>query len=383
MKAMLKKMDKVLFILMIIYTILGLVMIFSASSITAVLYQGVAEYYYFQKQVFIIVGSWILGFIILLYPTTRYKFWGPAGMLIVIGALLLLLPYGVIINSARRWYDLGFFNLQPSEFAQSVVIVYLAVYFEKLIKRRDFSLNNIVMPFIFVLGAAGLTALQPDLGTACIIAGIAFFIFMALPINNRETKMLKLAGIGGVIIAAILLLAGTKILNAEQLSRLNYKAPCTRYTDKSGYQVCNGFIAIANGGLFGTGLGNSKQKYLYLPEAHTDFIFPIIVEELGAIVGILIIIGYLVILYRILTIARNAGNLRGSIIAYGTFIYLLLHLLVNFLGILALIPLSGSPLPFLSYGGSVYVNLIFLMFLTQRVQMEAVDARKARALASV
>lgn len=382
MKVMFRKMDKVLFFLMLGFTIFGLVMIFSASSITAVLYQGVPEYYYFQKQVFIIVAAWIFGLFVLFMPTNRYRFWGPVGMLGILAALFFLIPYGSIINSTRRWYDLGFFLFQPSEFAQSIVIVYLAVYFDKIVRQKKCTLNNIIMPFIFVLGAAGLTAMQPDLGTAIIIAGIAFFIFMALPINFKEMRLLKMLGIGGVVIAASALLFGGSLLNAEQASRLNFKAPCTRYTDKTGYQVCNGFIAIANGGLFGAGLGNSKQKYLYLPEAHTDFIFPIIVEELGVLIGVLVIILYLVMLYRLLKIARNAANLRGSIMAYGTFAYLLIHLIVNFMGILALIPLTGLPVPFLSYGGSIYINVIFLMFLSQRVQVEAVDARKAKILAS-
>ena len=193
---------------------------------------------------------------------------------------------------------------------------------------------------------------------------------MALPINTKEMKRMKLVGIGTAILVFIFIIFGGSFLNAEQTSRLTYKSPCTRYTEKTGYQVCNGFIAISNGGLFGVGLGNSTQKYLYLPEAHTDFIFPIIVEELGAIVGVLIILGFLVILFRLLKIAREASSIRGSIIAYGTFCYILLHLIINFMGILALIPLTGVPVPFLSYGGSFYINLMFLLFLNQRVVLE-------------
>ena len=127
--------------------------------------------------------------------------------------------------------------------------------------------------------------------------------------------------------------------------------------------MCNGFIAIKNGGLFGLGFGNSTQKYLYLPEAHTDFIFPIICEELGSIVGAIIINGYGIMLWRILFIAKHANNVRNSIIAYGTFIYLALHILVNLLGVLALIPLTGVPLPLLSYGGSFTLNALILLFL--------------------
>lgn len=371
MRDLLKKMDKPLFLIMTIYTILGLVMIFSASSITAVLYNHVEESYFFKKQLIFVIASWIMGFgFILKMPTSKYKKLGPLGMILITGALFLLIPYGSITNSARSWYDLGFFSFQPSEFTKSIMIVFLAVYFERIIEEKDYRVQKIIFPFIIVLIACGLIAYQPDLGTAVIVAGVAGLIFLALPINTKEMKQMKYGGIITAIVLFLFVIVGGRTLNAEQASRLTYKSPCTRYTQKTGYQVCNGFIAISNGGLFGTGLGNSTQKYLYLPEAHTDFIFPIICEELGAIVGTIIILGFLYLLYRLLKIARESSTIRGSIIAYGTFAYILLHLLINFMGILALIPLTGVPVPFLSYGGSFYINLLFLLFLNQRVVIE-------------
>ena len=369
MKAKLKKIDKMLFFLMIVFTIFGLIMIFSASSITAVLYNGVSERHYFMKHLYAITASWIFGFFVLVYPTHKYKFWGPVGIIFIILALIGLFPYGTITNSARSWYDLGFFSFQPSEFAKSVIIVFLAVSLDKISRSEDYSINKIIMPFVFVLIICGLTIFQPDLGTACIIGGIAFLIFLSLPFNTKKVRGLKMTGIVTVIASFTILVFGGH-LTAEQNSRLTYQKPCTRYTEKTGYQVCNGFIAISNGGLTGAGLGNSTQKYLYLPEAYTDFIFPVIIEEWGAIGGIIILILFIVLLYRILKIAKNAPNLRGSIIAYGTFAFILLHLLVNFLGIMAFIPLTGVPVPFLSYGGSFYINISFMLFLTQRVQIE-------------
>ena len=369
MKAKLKKIDKMLFFLMIVFTIFGLIMIFSASSITAVLYNGVSERHYFMKHLYAIIASWIFGFFVLVYPTHKYKFWGPVGIIFIILALIGLFPYGTITNSARSWYDLGFFSFQPSEFAKSVIIVFLAVSLDKISRSEDYSINKIIMPFVFVLIICGLTIFQPDLGTACIIGGIAFLIFLSLPFNTKKVRGLKMTGIVTVIASFTILVFGGH-LTAEQNSRLTYQKPCTRYTEKTGYQVCNGFIAISNGGLTGAGLGNSTQKYLYLPEAYTDFIFPVIIEEWGAIGGIIILILFIVLLYRILKIAKNSPNLRGSIIAYGTFAFILLHLLVNFLGIMAFIPLTGVPVPFLSYGGSFYINISFMLFLTQRVQIE-------------
>lgn len=380
MKSNFKKMDKTLFFLMLAFTILGLVMIFSASSITAVLYNGVEGSYYFKKHIYIIIASWLFGFIILGQPLKKYKFLGPLGLLGIILLLAGLKPYGTITNSAKSWYDLGFFSLQPSEFAKSIVIVYLAIALEKINIKKDYSLNKIITPFAFVLVILILTVIQPDLGTAAVIGGIAYFIFMALPFRDEKIKKLKIFGTISMIFIAGLIILGGSALNAEQTSRLVYKAPCTRYLEKTGYQVCNGFIAISNGGLFGLGLGNSTQKYLYLPEAYTDFVFPIILEELGALAGIIIIILFGVLLYRILKIAKHASSLAGSIMAYGTFIFILLHLLINFLGVLAIIPLTGIPVPFLSYGGSFYINIIFVLFLTQRVHIETLDAKKAKIL---
>lgn len=380
MKSTFKKMDKTLFFLMIAFTILGLVMIFSASSITAVLYNGLEESYYFKKHIYIIIVSWIFGLIILKQPIKKYKLLGPVGILIIMFLLAGLIPYGTITNSARSWYDLGFFSLQPSEFAKSIIIVYLAVALEKIYQKKDFTINKLITPFVFVLIILIFTAIQPDLGTAAVIGGIAFFIFMSLPFNDPKVKKLKIFGIISVIIVSLFILFGDRVLNAEQSSRLTFKEPCTRYTDKTGYQVCNGFIAINNGGLFGTGLGNSTQKYLYLPEAYTDFVFPIIVEELGAMLSIFIILAFIVLLYRILKIVKHANTLSGSIMAYGSFIFILLHLLINLLGILAIIPLTGIPVPFLSYGGSFYINIIFVLFLTQRVHIETYEAKKAKIL---
>lgn len=390
MKNLFKKMDKTLFVFMAVYTILGLVMIFSASSISAVLYNKLKESYFFTKQLEFAIAIWLVGLIFIIrFPTSKYQKLGPLIMLGILIALAGLYPYGSITNSAKSWYDLKFFSIQPSEFAKTAIILYLAVYYEKIIKRKDYDNMKIIFPMILVLIATALVVFQPDLGTAIIIAGIAAFIFLALPIENKQMKTMKLTCIIGIIAAAIFVVFGgnilknSNLLTSEQKDRLTYRAPCTRYTDKTGYQVCNGFIAINNGGLFGVGLGNSTQKYLYLPEAYTDFIFPIVIEELGALVGILIIIGYLIILYRLLKIARNAINMRGSIIAYGTFAYILLHLLVNFMGILALIPLTGVPVPFLSYGGSFYINLMFLLFTCERVAIETKNNKTKELLRSI
>ena len=157
----------------------------------------------------------------------------------------------------------------------------------------------------------------------------------------------------------------------SRLNRLIYKEPCTRYLSNSGYQVCNGYIAINNGGLLGKGLGNSTQKYLYLPEAYTDFIFAIVVEELGLIGGIGILILLFIILWRIFIIGKSAKNDASKLMCYGIFWYLLLHIIINLGGVMGLIPLTGVPLPFLSYGGSFTMCLVASLTIVQRISIES------------
>ena len=166
-----------------------------------------------------------------------------------------------------------------------------------------------------------------------------------------------------------MLSSGKQLILERQLERLNFTRPCDRLLD-TGNQVCNGYIAINNGGLTGKGLGNSTQKYLYLPEPYTDFIFTITVEELGSAIGVLIIILYMVVLYRILAIGRKSYTNRGSTICYGVAVYIFCHIAVNLMGIFGLIPMTGVPLPFMSYGGSFTICLIAALTAVQRVSVE-------------
>jgi len=378
-------MDIWLLILMLIFSIIGLIMIFSASSVSTVLRYNVPQYHFFLRQAIFLIGSFIIGFLVVIrFPTSKYKYLTPLATIGIIVALIGLLVYGKLTNNVRSWYDLGFFALQPSEFAKSIIIVFLAVSYSRLEKIKNIKIETYLIPAAIGGVIAILIALQPDFGTFAILSGIIIFVFISIPfVRKNFSKILKICAIIGVIGVAFLMFSGKELLNSRQLQRFEYKEPCNRYTEDTGYQVCNGFIAIHNGGLFGVGLGNSSQKYLYLPESHTDFIFPIIVEELGAIVGVILIIGYIIMLYRIFRIAKQAENLRLSILAYGVFLYLLFHILINLLGILALIPLTGVPLPFLSYGGSFTVNIVIMLFVVQRVNIENKTIKTKREMAGL
>ena len=371
MKKLYNKLDKKFLLIVLIFTIFGLVMVFSASSISAVLYNKVESTYFFKRQAFITIAMWLIGlFFIIRIPTSKYKYLAKAYFYIFLIILALIFPYGSITNSAKSWFKIGPITIQPSEFLKTALILYFGVFYEKIILKKEFNSNKIYVPIVFGVIGVGLVAIQPDLGTAIIIAGILGLLIIFMPIKSKGYNLLKKSGVVLCFLLVLFVVLSGNLLTKEQMDRLNFKNPCTRYTEKTGYQVCNWFIAISNGELFGKGLGNSTQKYLYLPEVHTDFIFPIIVEEIGVLGATVVLLMYILLLFRLLKISKEASTIRGSIIAYGTFCYITIHLAINLLGILALIPLTGVPVPFLSYGGSFLMNVLLLMFVNERIAIE-------------
>ena len=370
MKKIISKLDKSLLIVTIIFFIFGLIMILSASSMESYMRYNYSPYHYFFRQ-FIFLGVGLIAFLfMIIFPTKNYKKLDKVLLGIIILSLVGLIFYGHVANQAVSWYKIGPFAIQPSEFAKIVIIIYLAVYYSKNKDKLD-NQWNIIKPMIFIIIIAVLVALQPDMGTATIIGLMALFMFYAAPMDKKNRKIFNKIFIGGIILVIlVLVVAGGKFLQSYQLDRFNYFNPCDRYQEKTGYQLCNSFIAFKNGGINGQGLGGSTQKYLYLPESYTDFIFPIVVEEWGLIVGIAIILIYMFVLFRIIQIARKANNLRNSLLCYGVFIYILLHIMINLLGVMGVIPLTGVPLPFLSYGGSYTICLMIALGLVQRVSIE-------------
>lgn len=385
MKKLLAKMDLPLLFLMIIFSAFGLVMIFSASSITAVLrYQDSASVF-FKKQLITYIGMFIIGFVVILkVPTKDYYKFSRALLYALIISLIYVLIEGNIINGSKSWLSFGSYNFQPTEIAKAVMIFFMATEYNRINNGKTHGKYDALIPIGVSIIIAALIYIQGDLGGAVIIILIAALIFIAVPIKKSiKNNIYKICGIGLILIVPLVLLNSNKIFSSMQASRFNFLKPCSRYQEDTGYQVCNGYIAIHNGGLFGVGLGDSTQKYLYLPESHTDFIFPIICEELGMIVGILVILCYIWLLYRILLISKNATNLRNSILAYGTFAFILVHILINLLGVLGLIPLTGVPLPFLSYGGSHALSIFTMLFIVQRVAIESKEEKKLNKIKKV
>ena len=370
------KLDKPLLIVMLVLMLFGLIMVLSASSMASYMRYHKNIYDYFIKQGIFMLGGLVAFLIAVYFPTKLFKKISPFLMGVLILALLGLFVYGDARKGTQGWYDLGFITIQPSEIGKIVIILYLANYYQ----RHKDDLDNqwtLLKPILVVLIVFICIVMQPDLGTASVLFGITVLIFYALPLKKETRRPINRIFLGVILLAVLsLVLTGGSFLRDYQLDRFNFLNPCERYEDKTGYQLCNSLIAFKNGGLTGKGIGESTQKYLYLPEAHTDFIFPIIVEEWGLIVGIVIILMYLFILYRTLSIAKKANNLGNAIIAYGVFSYLLFHIAINLIGVMGIGPLTGVPLPFLSYGGSYTLTLLFSMGLVQRVHYETYKKEK-------
>lgn len=373
------KMDKTLLLLSIFMFVFGLFMIFDASSMRSFLEYGTNTKYFF-KQLIILIASAIMSIMIMKIPLKRYNKLIHIISFVLIFMMCILLITGDKTNGTKSWFYIGKFGVQPSEFAKVIILLFTAVYYNINAKRLDNLMVALIPP---CLGAifTGLTFLQPDGGTGLIIFLITVFLFFISPVPKKIKVNASFVGLGLLVtMLFIMVVTGKSPLNDMQKQRFNYSKPCTRYQEDTGYQVCNGYIAINNGKIFSIEPGNSKQKYLYLPEAHTDFIFPIIVEEMGLVTGILVILIYGVMIFRILVIAQKSYNIENSLICYGTAAYIFFHVVINLTGVLGMLPLTGVPLPFLSYGGSFALSLAVAFSLVQRVSIENYNFEKKKVL---
>jgi cell division protein FtsW len=370
----LKDTDKILLFASIIMFVFGLLNIATASSSEAVVRYNSTLFYYFNRQFLILLGSTIPFLYILITDTKKYKGYALIAYIAVSVLLLYLTFAGVFHKGAKAWINIFGVGLQPSELSKPVIIVCLAVIFEtfrKTLINKEINKTNIFGIIAFVgFAIPFLVFLHKDLGTAMIISFISFAMLLASPIlRTDKLKFITAMGVTLILSGLVIFATNGALFTSAQLQRFNFFDPCSRY-ETSGYQTCNGFIAMNDGGLFGLGMGKSKQKYSYIPEPHTDSIFAIISEEQGFIRTTLVFVGYYIILKRIFNIASKSNTIRGRYIAYGVGIYIFAHIMLNLGGLFAIIPLTGVPLPFLSYGGTFALSLSLALALVQRVHIE-------------
>lgn len=337
-----KKIDLALLLPVLVLSLFGLLMIYNASSFVAFKDFG-NKYHYIKDQIFwFALGLSSLTFFYLLDYKKLYNLAIPA-LVLTIGLLFLVFVPGLGIEAlgAKRWIDLQFFTVQPSEFAKFALAIYLAAWFSRPEKGRF--LSFILLLFLVF----GLIIAQPDFGTATIILAEALSIYFL-----SGASMMQFLFIVPIVALISFIVIKIEPYRAQRLATFLNLADSP---DKYSYHVKQILIALGSGGLTGVGLGNSLQKYAYLPESTTDSIFAIAAEEVGFIGAAIVITLFVFIIYRGFYIASKARDNFGKLLAGGIATYLGTQTLVNLGSQTALIPITGVPLPFISYGGSALI----------------------------
>ncbi len=328
-----------LFSIPIIFSVVGLIFVFEASSIRALSESG-DSFYYLKLQVqWIAIGTIIMSIASFLYYKRLSLIAFPFMALVIVLLILVLIPsFGQQIGGARRWIDLGFFSLQPTEFAKIATIIYLATWFSSGERRR-------FLPFLSLLGFLMLLIfLQPDMGTAIII--FSLFMIMYYLAGKQLFYLLLLLPVSAI--GAVLLIFAAPY----RLRRL------TSFLDPSedpmgvGYHINQILISLSQGGVFGRGFGASRQKYMFLPEAHTDSIFAIYGEEMGFVGSVILIFFYIFLLWKLYQVYGHTTDKFGKLLIGGIFGFFGMQAVTNLGAMVGLLPLTGVPLPFISYGGS-------------------------------
>lgn len=361
MKRVWKSMDYSLLLPLVILCVLGVIMVYSSSSIVAISskYNWPADHFFKKQLVALAIGTVIL----VIVAVIPYKFWREKIVLTAmglgsLGLLAAAFLFGKVINGAKGWI----LGIQPAEFVKIAVIITLASFFAKKQERQTPFFQGIIPPIFVVGGSMVLILLQNDLGTDILIGGTVLIMFFCSGVNvNLWIKRFLLTSV--VWIPALYFIGNYK-LSLYQKARFSVFLDPFSDPQKDGFQLINSFIGIASGGLGGRGLGNSIQKYGYLPEPQTDFIMAIISEELGFIGVAIILICLLLIIIRSFRVAQKCKDPFGSLIAIGIASLIGIQTFVNVGGMSGLIPLTGVPLPFISYGGSsLLANLIAMGIL--------------------
>lgn len=350
--------DKSLIAATFVLMILGLVLLFSASSVVSYARFG-NTYHYFLNQLVAVALGLVAFFIV---SRIDYRVWRKYAFLFLIFSIVLLILVFIpgirsTYGTARSWINIFGHSFQPAELVKLSFLIYLATWLEA--KKGDLgSFANGIFPFLFILGIiSGLMILQPDLGTLFIIAFTSMIVFF---VGGGKVRHIFLV----ILLAGLLLFLMLSIKSSYQSDRFKcLKDPSYSAQDKC-YQINQSLIAVGSGGWFGRGLGQSRQKFMYLPEVWGDSIFSIAAEEIGFIFSSLLLLLFLFIFYRGLLIARGAPDLYGQTLATGIIVWLAVQTFLNIGGMINLIPMTGVPLPFISSGGSaILVTLIAMGIL--------------------
>ncbi|HAL50569.1 MAG: Stage V sporulation protein E [Candidatus Uhrbacteria bacterium GW2011_GWD2_41_121] len=347
------KIDHIFLLLILGLTIFGLLILASASGPVAYTDKFGDSFYFVKHQVLSgVLPGFVLMFLASIFPYQMYK--KVAFPLLILSIALLILVFIPGIGTdfgtfANSWVQIGGLSFQPAEIVKLTFLIYLCAWMAQRAgggKIQDFSEG--LMPFLFIIGSiAGLILLQPDLGTLSIIGAVALIIYF---VAGGSIKHLLAIGVGCV--AAFFLLIQMSPYRAERL--MTFLHP-ELDPQGIGYQINQALLAIGSGGWFGRGYGHSLQKYQYLPEVIGDSIFAVMAEELGFFFSMLFLIAFVIMILRGLELARNAPDKFGSYLIIGIVSWFGVQAFVNIGAMVGILPITGVPLPFLSYGGTALV----------------------------
>jgi len=335
--------DITLFIVTVVLVSFGILMVYSASSVKAAVQMG-DSFYYLKRQL-----TWaVLGFASMLFVMqVDYWHWRKLAKPLLIAtmvSLVLVLLLADPVSGSRRWLGVGALSFQPSEAIKLAMVLYLAHYLASK-RHRIHDFKEGMLPIVVLLGAVfGLIMLQPDLGTAVALAGTSVVLLFVAGAKKRH--LAALGAVGTPLLAYLIM--------AEEYRRRRFFAFIWPEEDPlgAGYQIIQSLYALGSGQIFGLGLGESRQKLFYLPEQHTDFIFAVIGEEFGFIGTLTVVLLYAIFAWRGYRIAITAPDLYSSLLATGVTTMIVLQAFVNMGVVTSLLPITGIPLPFISYGGN-------------------------------
>ncbi|MGV8983754.1 stage V sporulation protein E [Clostridium sp.] len=362
-KAKMGQIDFVLFAIIMLLVAIGVVMVYSASSYYAAFKVNDPEFYLKKQALWACIGSVFMVTAIKVDYHVIKRF---TGIIMLVTVVLLLIVLACTpVNGSKRWIPLGFAGFQPSEIAKYAIVVYMAKSLDiKGEKVKEFTKG--VLPYLLVSGFyAGLILLEPNLSIATVIMIVTVIILFAV-----GARFFHLFAIGATLVAAVGVLTITASYRMARL--LNFMNPFEHSQDE-GYQLVQSLLALGSGGVTGAGIGQSRQKCLYIPEPHTDFIFAIIGEELGLIGGAFIILLFVIFVWRGIKTAVTARDMYGTILAIGITSVIAVQAIINIAVVTGSMPVTGVPLPFISYGGSALVFNMFAVGILLNVSRQTVN----------
>jgi cell division protein FtsW len=369
LKKILKSYDYSLITAIVLLALFGLVMVYSASMASAVQRYEVPSDHFYTRQRLFLIGAAIVFTFTALFPykiMKSTKFLVPLVGLSIFG-LVGLFIFGHVAGNAQSWFKIGPLSLQPAEFVKIFVIIYLsAVYAKKQEYINKFN-HGVLPPLAYLVIVCGLIALQPDFGTAMIIGLIAGTIIISSGMNFKNITKLILLGL--LLASPFLIALKGEIFSEKRLERFTVLSDPFEDELDSGFHLANSYIAIGSGGVNGLGLGKSVQKLGYLPESHTDFIMAVIAEELGiwGVSFVVLTLAYIVL--RGIYLGLRCKDPFGSLLAIGISSMIGIQSFINLAGVSGVIPLTGVPLPFVSYGGSSLIQLAIASGILVNVSM--------------